>query len=117
MEFMNYEILNLDGQVLGWDTHFVLTVWKIYGFTGLTMFTSRWFVQLYASRKAGRPVLNRMFWVLSLLGSLILLTYAFLGPKQDFVFVLSYLFPSVVAAYNLYLDVRYHKTHGVSAPK
>lgn len=104
--FMNAEI----GRPLG----IVITGWKIIGFLGVLLFSGRWLVQLYYSRKAGRPVMGRAFWLMSMSGSLLLLTYFVIG-KNDSVGVLSNMFPCVVAAYNLYLDIRYHRTNGVRA--
>ncbi|MCW8132228.1 MAG: lipid-A-disaccharide synthase N-terminal domain-containing protein [Planctomycetota bacterium] len=91
-----------------------VTWWKVIGFVGVFLFTGRWFVQLYASRKAGRPVMGRLFWLLSMCGSTLLLAYFVVG-KNDSVGVLSNLFPCFVAAYNLYLDIRYHRANGVRA--
>jgi lipid-A-disaccharide synthase-like uncharacterized protein len=90
--------------------HFGLTVtvWKLVGYLGVTIFASRWLVQLIASQKAGRPVMTRWFWFMSLTGSILLLSYFTFG-KNDSVGVMSNLFPMFVAAYNLFLDVRYHK--------
>jgi len=87
----------------------VVTGWKIFGVTGALMFTARWFVQMYYSRKAGKPVTPRMFWIMSMAGSVILLTYFIFSPKQDLVGVLSNLFPSFIACYNLYLDLAHQK--------
>ena len=85
----------------------VVTPWKIYGVVGVLLFTGRWLVQMHYSRKAGKPVTPRVFWVMSMAGSLILLTYFIFSPKQDLVGVLSNLFPSFIAAYNLYLDLNH----------
>lgn len=85
-----------------------ISVWKIIGYLGTAIFAGRWFVQLQASRKARKPVMNRLFWLMSLTGSLLILAYFIFG-KNDSVGVLSNLFPSSVALYNLYLDIRYHK--------
>ena len=82
-----------------------LTPWKLVGYLGLTLFTCRWLVQLYASRAEGRPTVPRMFWYMSVTGSVLLLAY-FTWGKNDSVGVLSNLFPALIAAYNLYLDVR-----------
>ncbi len=90
---------------------FTLTPWKIVGFLGVLLFGSRWFVQMYISRKNKKPSLNRAFWLMSLSGSLLLLSYFIFG-KNDSVGILSNAFPTVVSVYNLYLDIRYkkHKT-------
>ena len=81
-----------------------LTPWKLVGYLGVALFAGRWFVQLYYSRKLGRPVVPTVFWVMSISGSLLLLSYFTFG-KNDSVGVLSNLFPAGVAAYNLYLDL------------
>lgn len=86
----------------------VITPWKVVGLVGVLLFSGRWFVQMYASRKAKKPVIPSAFWYLSLVGSLCLLSYFTFG-KNDSVGVLSNLFPAFVAAYNLYLDLRGRK--------
>jgi len=50
-----------------------VTAWKLIGYTGVFLFASRWFIQMAASRKAGRPVMPRLFWVMSAVGSLLYL--------------------------------------------
>src|SRR5262245_59321708 len=81
-----------------------ITGWKILGYLGVLLFSARWFVQMWASRKARRPVVPATFWIMSVAGSLACLAYFVFG-KNDSVGVLSNLFPCTVAAYNLYLDV------------
>ena len=44
---------------------FHLTPWKMVGYAGTLMFTSRWFVQLYYTRKYKRVVMPLAFWWLS----------------------------------------------------
>jgi lipid-A-disaccharide synthase-like uncharacterized protein len=83
----------------------VISPWKIVGYVGVILFTGRWFVQLYYSRKAGKPVLPLTYWFMSILGSFILVSYFIFG-KNDSVGVLSNLFPVFVAAYNLTLELR-----------
>lgn len=90
------------------DVPFVLTWWKVWGLCGALMFTGRWFVQMWASRKAQRPVMPIAYWCMSLVGSFMLLTY-FLFGKNDSVGILSNLFPSFVASYNLVLEVRHRR--------
>jgi lipid-A-disaccharide synthase-like uncharacterized protein len=82
-----------------------VTPWKIIGYLGVFLFAGRWFVQVYASRKSRRPVLPRVFWYMSITGSLLLLSYFIFG-KNDSVGILSNAFPFTVASYNLYLDIR-----------
>jgi lipid-A-disaccharide synthase-like uncharacterized protein len=93
------------------DVMVVVTGWKLIGYAGVFLFASRWFVQFFASRAAGRPVLPRLFWYMSLLGSVLVLAYFTLG-KNDSVGILANLFPAFVAAYNLWLDFRHHRTNG-----
>ncbi len=80
------------------------TTWKIIGWSGAVLFTCRWFVQLYVSRKLRRTHMPRLFWYMSVVGSLCQLSYFIFG-KSDSVGVISNLFPMFVAMYNLYLDI------------
>ncbi|MCG8526839.1 MAG: lipid-A-disaccharide synthase N-terminal domain-containing protein [Opitutales bacterium] len=83
----------------------MVTGWKIVGYMGTVMFGGRWIVQVVASSKKKEVVMPRLFWYMSLVGSLCLLSY-FLVGKNDSVGILSNLMPSAVAAYNLILDFR-----------
>ena len=93
-------------QSLAW-TGVALSPWKIVGLTGALLFGSRWLVQFLATRRAGRPVLPRMFWYMSLAGSTLTLAYFVFSRKQDAVGVLQNLFPAFTAAYSLILDIRH----------
>jgi lipid-A-disaccharide synthase-like uncharacterized protein len=83
----------------------VLTPWKLIGYVGVCLFAGRWVVQVIATRKHGRPVMPRLFWIMSVAGSGLLLSY-FIWGKNDSVGVLSNLFPAGVAVYNLVMDMR-----------
>ena len=85
-----------------------ITGWKVIGYAGVFLFSARWFVQLWASRKARKPVLPTIFWVMSLAGSLLCLAYFVFG-KNDSVGILAYLFPSAVSAYNLRLEFTHRR--------
>jgi lipid-A-disaccharide synthase-like uncharacterized protein len=85
-----------------------ITPWKLVGYLGVALFAGRWFVQLYYSRKLRRPVVPTVFWVMSISGSLLLLSYFIFG-KNDSVGILSNLFPAGVAGYNLYLDLKHKR--------
>ena len=102
---MNEEIL-----WLGW-TGLHMTPWKLIGLGGAMMFGLRWLVQVVASHRAKRPVIPRLFWYMSLAGSLMALSYFMFSQKQDAVGVLQNLFPSFTAAYSLYLDIRHRGWH------
>ncbi len=91
---------------LAW-TGIHITLWKLIGYTGALMFGARWLVQMLASRRAGKPVIPRVFWYMSLLGSIMTLSYFIFSAKQDSVGVLQNLFPSFTAAYSLFLDIRH----------
>ncbi len=84
----------------------IITAWKLIGYAGVAIFAGRWFVQLAASHLAGRSTIPRLFWYMSLTGSILLLCYFTFG-KNDSVGILSNLFPSFIAGYNLFLDVRH----------
>lgn len=56
--------------------HVVLTPWDAVGFTGQSLFFSRFVVQWIASERAGRSYVPKVFWWLSIVGGLISLVYA-----------------------------------------
>jgi len=84
---------------------FEVTPWKAVGLLGMVLFTSRWFVQLYYTRKHRRVVMPMAFWWLSVCGSMLLLSYFIFG-KNDSVGILSNLFPAFVSVYNLIVHTR-----------
>ena len=79
-----------------------ITPWKLVGFLGVALFAGRWFVQVHASSRSGRPTVTPVFWYMSIAGSLLLLLYFTFG-KNDSVGILSNLFPFTIAVYNLWL--------------
>ena len=101
MEFMNQPLVWLE-----W-TGLHMSPWKLIGYTGALMFGARWLVQFVATRRAGRPVIPRLFWYMSVVGSVMTLSYFLFSAKQDSVGVLQNLFPTFVALYNLVLDIRH----------
>ena len=103
---MNQVIVNAFGVTV--------TPWKLVGYLGVLLFAGRWFVQMYYSRRHGRPVVPTVFWIMSISGSLLLLSYFVFG-KNDSVGVLSNLFPAGVAAYNLYLDLTHKRAQREAA--
>jgi lipid-A-disaccharide synthase-like uncharacterized protein len=86
----------------------LVTAWKLIGYGGVAIFAGRWFVQAIASHRAGRSYIPRIFWYISLCGSLMLLSYFTFG-KNDSVGILANLFPAFIAGYNLFLDIRHGK--------
>lgn len=101
MDFMNTPIIWLE-----W-TGIHASPWKLIGLTGALMFGGRWVVQFIASKRQGKPVIPRAFWYMSLVGSMMTLSYFTLSQKQDSVGILQNLFPAFTAAYSLFLDIRH----------
>lgn len=88
--------------------NFQITPWKAVGYLGTFMFTGRWFVQLYYTRKYKRVVMPLSFWWMSVSGSALLLAYFVFG-KNDSVGILSNFFPVFVSVYNLVTHMRQHR--------
>ena len=84
---------------------FHLNAWKVVGYIGILMFGGRWLVQAWASKQKGQVTMPRLFWYMSVVGSLMTLSY-FIWGKNDSVGILGNMFPFSVALYNLYLDVK-----------
>ncbi|MEJ2080079.1 MAG: lipid-A-disaccharide synthase N-terminal domain-containing protein [Acidobacteriota bacterium] len=75
--------------------------WHVVGFLGLVVFSSRFIVQWIESERRKESVIPVSFWYLSIIGSLLLLSYALV--RRDPVFILSYLFNGIIYVRNLYL--------------
>ena len=101
MDLMNTPIAWLE-----W-TGIHMSPWKLIGLTGALMFGCRWVVQFIASKRAGKPVIPRLFWYMSIIGSLMTLSYFIFSSKQDSVGILQNLFPPLTACSSLYLDIRH----------
>ena len=103
---MTPHFMNAPIESLAW-TGLHASPWKLIGLAGALMFGMRWLVQFLASRRHGRPVIPRLFWYMSLLGSAMTLSYFLFSAKQDAVGILQNLFPAFTAAYSLFLDIRH----------
>ncbi len=101
MEHLQHELDHVLAALQGFE----LTPWKAVGLLGSLMFTSRWFVQMYYTRKLKRVVMPLAFWWLSVCGSALLLAYFIVG-KNDSVGILSNFFPAFVSIYNLVVHMR-----------
>mgnify|MGYP003402639641 FL=1 len=99
-------MMNLPIESLYW-TGLHVTPWKLIGYTGALMFGGRWLLQFMASKRMGKPVIPRAFWYMSVVGSLMTLSYFLFSAKQDSVGVLQNLFPAFTALYSLYLDIKH----------
>ena len=93
--------------------HVTITPWKLIGYLGTFLFTARWFVQLYATKKLKRVHMPLAFWWLSIVGSVMTLAY-FIWGKNDSVGILQNAFPMFVSVYNVYVHVRHHEPEVVS---
>lgn len=77
------------------------SIWLAIGFLGQACFFSRFLVQWIASERAGRSVVPRIFWHLSIAGGAVLLAYAIW--RRDPVFILGQAVGIFVYARNLML--------------
>src|SRR3546814_14990342 len=99
-DFMNTAIESLE-----W-TSVHLSPWKLIGLTGALMFGGRWVVQFLASRKHRKPVIPRLFWYMSLVGSAMTLSHFVFPHKQNAVGCVQNLSPAFTAPHSLSLSTR-----------
>lgn len=83
-------------------------IWLIIGFIGQTIFASRFLIQWIVSERASKSIIPNIFWWISIVGSLILLSYAI--HKQDPVFVVGQSCGFLIYSRNLYLIWQDKKT-------
>lgn len=83
-------------------------VWLAVGFAGQALFTSRFLVQWIASERRRESVIPLAFWWFSILGGLLLLSYALW--RADPVFILGQSAGLVVYGRNLVLIARKRRT-------
>lgn len=92
------------GKLFGIEWH----AWKVVGWMGNILFTSRFFVQWWATEKQKRVVIPDAFWWLSLSGSGCLLAYGLY--RRDSVFIFAYLFTWIPYIRNLMIGHRANKS-------
>ncbi len=80
------------------------TFWICFGFTAQAAFAARFVVQWIASERAGRSIVPMLFWYLSMIGGLMLLTYAI--SRMDPVFIVGQAGGVFIYARNIYLIKR-----------
>ena len=90
----------IDGRFLGIEWH----AWKVVGWVGNVVFFSRFLVQWHATERQRRVVVPQAFWWLSLVGSLILLSYAI--QRRDSVFIAGQAFSWIPYLRNLWIHRR-----------
>ena len=105
MNWIN-SVLFPGGNLLGIEWH----VWKVVGWSGNAIFFSRFMVQWYATEKRKQVVVPTAFWWLSLLGTMILLSYA-LFHTRDSVFIFAYAFAWIPYMRNLVIHYRHQDAH------
>jgi lipid-A-disaccharide synthase-like uncharacterized protein len=84
--------------------------WEAIGWLGNIVFSSRFFVQWYATEKKKQVTVPTTFWWLSLIGSLLLLIYAIFHNK-DIIYIFAYAFAWIPYIRNLVIHRRHAKAH------
>ena len=109
MDFIHHLLWHQD-KFLGitWNT------WKVIGFVGNAVFFSRFIVQWYASEKRKQVVVPQAFWWLSLIGTVIMLTYG-IFYLRDSVVILSFAFSWIPYIRSLIIHRRHKEAHTVCA--
>lgn len=103
-----HNLLWHDGKFLGiaWGA------WKMVGWAGNAVFSTRFFVQWYATEKRKQVVVPPLFWWLSLAGSLLLLSYAVFNA-EDSVFIFAYAFTWIPYSRNLIIHFRHERSRQI----
>lgn len=80
----------------------------IFGCAGQVIFTFRFIYQYIYSRKKGESLLPAGFWIISLIGSAVIVSYAFI--RHDWVLALGQSVGFFTYSRNLYLAFRHNET-------
>ena len=80
----------------------------VFGSAGQVIFTFRFIYQYLYSRKRGESLLPAGFWIISLVGSALIVTYAFI--RHDWVLAIGQSVGFFTYSRNLYLALRHHET-------
>ncbi len=89
-----------DGKLLGIEW----SVWKVVGWFGNAVFSTRFLIQWYATEKKKQVVVPQAFWWFSLVGALTLLCYSI--HQKDSVFIFAYAFTWIPYSRNLVIHRR-----------
>lgn len=84
---------------------FFLDPWILIGFFGQFLFFMRFVVQWLASEKKGQVVVPKMFWYLSISGTLVILMYSF--HIKDPVFIAAGTLSLLIYGRNLTLERKF----------
>ena len=79
---------------------FTPQIWLVIGFIGQTIFASRFLIQWIVSERASKSIIPNIFWWISIVGSIILLSYAI--HKEDPVFIVGQSCGFLIYSRNLY---------------
>ncbi len=84
-------------------------LWAMVGFFGSLIWMSRFVVQWWISERAGKVIMPPAFWIMSIVGSLLLLTYSIF--RKDPVFIAGQSIGYIVYTRNLLLIYRASKSN------
>jgi lipid-A-disaccharide synthase-like uncharacterized protein len=84
--------------------------WTAIGWLANAIFSSRFLVQWYATEKRKQVTVPALFWWLSLVGSLLFLSYAVFYDKHH-VIIFAYAFNWIPYIRNLIIHYRHKKAH------
>ena len=101
-----FEYLTASHRFLGFDWSYLTAL----GFVGSFVFASRFVLQWIESERRRQSVIPRLFWHISIVGSLIMLLYFVL--RRDPAGVIAYLPNSLIYIRNLQLIRRHEQTLG-----
>lgn len=82
-------------------------MWTFIGFVGQFIFFSRFVFQWWFSERAGKVVQPAFFWVLSIVGGLIILAYSI--HEKDTVFIAAYTLNTILYGRMLFLQLKTSK--------
>lgn len=83
-------------------TNFKFDFWIWWGLAAQGLFMLRFLVQWYLSEKAGKVVMPKIFWVISLVGGIMIVVYAVI--KEDIVFLVAGILQILLYSRNMFLD-------------
>lgn len=75
--------------------------WTVWGFIGQSIFFMRFVVQMIASERVKESIIPMSFWYLSIVGTLMIITYAW--HRGDIVFLVGFSLTLVIYIRNIVL--------------
>jgi lipid-A-disaccharide synthase-like uncharacterized protein len=84
--------------------------WNLIGWSGNAIFSSRFYIQWYVTEKKKQVTIPQAFWWISLIGSLLMLSFAVFYDKH-YVVIFAYAFAWIPYTRNLIIHVRHKKAH------